>query len=476
MIDTVLSALRQEPVSKSARLGGVMRRAPGSLRGVRVLVAGAGLAGLTAARTLSRHGADVLVVEARTRLGGRVWTFRDAPMAPFCVEMGGEFIDGDHHALRGLTREFDLPLVRVLRRGFGLATSLGGRVRAYGSQRAAWERLAATLAPAVDAFTAADLSWDSTAAAAIAPVSLKRILQAAGAPAHLHAVAVALRGLLLADPQELSALVPVELLASGVANPAATTMYRIRGGNDRLIDALARDAKCRIERRAVVRAVVQEGSAVRVAVEEVSGRVSSVIVDYVVAAVPASTLRSWRFTPALPDRQQHAIRSLHYGSATKVHLRYRRRWWRRAHRPRAYGTDLPVGAVWESAEDQRGAAVLALLAGGGASAATRRLLERGGATAVSQALRWMNRSTPGPAEAVWTTWELDPWAGGGYAVFTTDFDPAARALLARGHGRVVFAGAHTSTEFQGYMNGAVETGLRAAAEIAFLHRLRPLLD
>ena len=61
--------------------------------------------------------------------------------------------------------------------------------------------------------------------------------------------------------------------------------------------------------------------------------------------------------------------------------------------------------------------------------------------------------------------EKDPWVGGGYAYFDPSFDALWRAWLARPHGRVLFAGEHTSIEFQGYMNGAVETGLRAAREL-----------
>ena len=67
-----------------------------------------------------------------------------------------------------------------------------------------------------------------------------------------------------------------------------------------------------------------------------------------------------------------------------------------------------------------------------------------------------------------TSWEDHPLVGGGYAVFPPGFDPALRAWLRRPAGRLVFAGEHTSDRWQGYMNGAVESGYRAAAEIAAL--------
>ena len=63
------------------------------------------------------------------------------------------------------------------------------------------------------------------------------------------------------------------------------------------------------------------------------------------------------------------------------------------------------------------------------------------------------------------TWEDDPFARGGYAYLDPGFDPAWRAQLRRRAGCIVFAGEHTSDDWQGYMNGAVETGLRAAAEV-----------
>jgi monoamine oxidase len=66
-------------------------------------------------------------------------------------------------------------------------------------------------------------------------------------------------------------------------------------------------------------------------------------------------------------------------------------------------------------------------------------------------------------------WEQDPWARGGYAFFDPAFDPSLRAWLARPFGRVFFAGEHTSVKWQGYMNGAVESGRRAAAEVAAVH-------
>jgi monoamine oxidase len=85
-------------------------------------------------------------------------------------------------------------------------------------------------------------------------------------------------------------------------------------------------------------------------------------------------------------------------------------------------------------------------------------------------LKWLGRPTKLLAQRFFS-WERDKWARGGYAVFDSRFDPALRAWLARPAGRIVFAGEHTSQRWPGYMNGAVESGRRAAIEIGVMEGL-----
>src|SRR5437763_1542829 len=121
----------------------------GGLGGVRVLVVGAGLAGLAAARDLLLNGADVTVVDARHRIGGRVLTVRDAFAERQHAEAGGDMIDDGQHEIRTLAEELGLKLTRILRRGFGYARpDTSGRTKIV--QRSAargWERLTEALSP-----------------------------------------------------------------------------------------------------------------------------------------------------------------------------------------------------------------------------------------------------------------------------------------------------------------------------------------
>src|SRR5262245_5173495 len=102
-----------------------------SLEGVSVLVAGAGLAGLAAARELIAAGATVVVVDARDRVGGRVWTVHDGFADGQHAEAGGDLIEDDHQAVRSLADRLGLRLVRILRGGWSyVRLDRSGRVTA----------------------------------------------------------------------------------------------------------------------------------------------------------------------------------------------------------------------------------------------------------------------------------------------------------------------------------------------------------
>jgi monoamine oxidase len=455
-----------------------MSLSPSVLRGCRVVVAGAGLAGLVAAHELRGRGARVQIFEARARLGGRVWTLRDGPIAPFHVEAGGELIDSEHRDLRTLARQLDVRLLRVLRGGFGMAVrgddapgTDAGRLQVSRSQTAAWRALGRALAPATRALAQSGGDWNSSAAAAIARYSFDDALKGAADYRHLRAVAEALRGFYLADPDRLSALVPVGELIDG-GNPGRAALYRIEGGADRLIDALERRIKRGIHRRHIVRAIQQNADGVRVAVEGADGLTVPIEAEYFVSTVPAPLAFEWTWLPALSVAQRRALEALSYGHATRVALRFERPWWRHPRRPRGYGTNLATGAVWDAGEGQRGAAILTLLAGGAASSQVRQLLRREGAAGLVRHLGWLGRAPATVPEPRVVCWEQDSWARGGYAYFGAGFDPSWRALLSRAWGRVLFAGEHTSRQWQGYMNGAVESGRRVADEIAALETVR----
>ena len=448
-----------------------MRR--GELGGVRVLVAGAGLAGLAAARDLMTNGADVAVVDARTRVGGRVWTVRQPFSAGQHAEAGGDMIEHDQLEIRRLAADLGLTLTRILRTGFGYARPDGsGRMRIAGPATArGWERIAQALGPLIHAYHLAEQSWDSPIAGDLASRSVAQWLDEIGADDELRTTAMGLRGFFLADPHDLSLLALVDQFASSSESSADWKMYRIKGGNHRLAAALAATIGNRLKLETEVVAVSHRGRTVRVSVKD-AGAVSQMNCDYVIFALPATLLRRIPISPALPAQQHDAIVRLKYGRATRTLLQFSRRFWRAPGRPRALGSPLPVGAMWEGNEEQPGrSGILSLLAGGGASDATQSLIAKDGINALVGSLGWLGAREKDLLGSHQTVWEPDPWARGGYAFFDPSYDAVFRAWLSRPCGRLFFAGEHTSVRWQGYTNGAIESGRRAAAEIAATHRL-----
>jgi monoamine oxidase len=438
------------------------------LSGISVLVAGAGLAGLAAARDLVAHGATVTVIDARDRVGGRVWTIRDGFAEGQHAEAGGDFVDEEQHELRNLATEVGLKVTRILKGGFGyVRADSSGRATILGSKATrGWDRLAQELRNVSRPYALAEQRWDSPITADLTRRSVASWLDDVKADPDLRATATGLRGFFLADPEELSLIALIDQFS---VNGAPGGLYRIDGGADRLTLALASPLGNRLHLKTELVAISHRGKVVRASLKQ-NRALSQINCDYAILTMPATLLRRIPITPALPAQQHEAVARLKYGRATRTLLQFSKRFWRADGRPRAFGSPLPFGAVWDGNEEQRGrAGILSLLAGGGASDATQAIVAKHGARGLADTLDWLGSLGGELIASRQFVWEQDPYARGGYAFFDPAFDPSLRAWLSRPAGRLFFAGEHTSIRWQGYMNGAIESGRRAAAEVAAVH-------
>jgi monoamine oxidase len=428
-----------------------------------VVVAGAGLAGLSAAHELTSSGVSVTLLDARARAGGRVWTVRDGFADGQHAELGAEFVDEGHAHVRALARRFGLPLVRVLDGGFL------HRVRVAGdgfhvSRSGPWEMCGDLLAPLLRRYQAAGGRDDEEVVREISTWSLTGWLEHQRASDEALAMARTVRGFFLADPEDLSVLPMVAQLAD-TGSPARIPVFRIVGGTDRLVAALLAHIPARTLLRHQVRAVEQAEDGIVVRVSDERERLQEIACDAVVMAMPASTLRDIAITPPLPEHQQKAIARLRYGCATKVAVQVADAALRRR-RARAFATDGALGAFWDATDGQSSDAnsIIHFLAGGSASARLGALASTGGSALLAD-LCWLRLAGAPIVATHRVTWEDDPFARGGYAYADPGFDPAWKPLLSRRARNIVFAGEHTSRDHQGYMEGAIESGQRAAAEL-----------
>jgi monoamine oxidase len=374
-------------------------------------------------------------------------------------ELGGEFIDANHEVMRQLVTELNLELIRVLPAGF-THRFRGNDGRYHASRTRPWTDLTSALQPLIKRYKAAAGDTESDGVRELATISLREWLRRQDTSPELHSMANALRGFFLADPDDLSVLPVVEQIVKG-GSPAQAEMYCVAGGADRLVDALVASTPARLLLRHRLRAVSHATDRVVAHVEDEQGDVHDIEGDAMVMTFPAAALARVEIRPALPALQEHAIRSVRYGCATKVIVQSARDLFA-GRRARAFATDTDLGAFWDGTEGT--GAVLTFLGGGCVSGRLRARADAAPSRLLDD-LCWLGMAgAPITATRV-ATWEDDPFAGGGYAYLDPAFDPAWRPLLSQRAGRLVFAGEHTSRDCQGYMNGAAETGLRAARQL-----------
>jgi monoamine oxidase len=450
-----------------------VRPRPDAASARRVVVVGAGLAGLTAALDLEAQGWDVVVLEARDRVGGRVHTLT-APFSPgLHVEAGGESIDDNHDAILALVDRFGLSTER--RPADGLASM---QVFREGRRRPIADVLAGRGGRVLEDHTRASEAL-SALAEDLDPAHPERFARAeeldgrslAGFLDDLDLVPEARflfetsnRGEYNAELRDLSLLFVLqqEAVVRDVPDAASETM-RLRGGNARLVEAM---------RDALAKPVVLGSPVTQIEWDDGGVRVTSTTrtdAARLVIALPTPPLRRITFAPSLPGELGQAIAELDLGTAVKVATEYRLRFWNELRTTGFTLTDLPFQIAW-AATDSSGSrddpGVLTQFITGDAAV-------RAAAMSDDDRMRTFGAeldevfpegiSSRGTNQAT-LAWANEPFTGGGYSVFRpgqlATFWPAIR----RGVGPISFAGEHTET-LAGFMESAVRSGHRVAREI-----------
>jgi monoamine oxidase len=389
----------------------------------RVAVVGAGLAGLAAAEALLAGGCEVVVLEARDRVGGRVWSRRLSNGA--VVEMGAEFVLPGNTVVEETAARLGLELSEK-GMAYGWREPRGGEPVAEEQLRAAAESIERELAH----------SHDSAAA----------LLDSLPDP---PAVREAIRARV-----EVSAAAPATEVAAeelgGVAALDDSPSHGVAGGNQGLALGLAERLGERVHLGDPV-AGIAVADAVRLTTR--SGELDA---DAAVVAVPATVLPVIRFEPELPAELRDALAAVRYGHAAKLFVPLR--------------DAPPAGAVlsvperywtWTARAGEDVQPVANAFAG--SAAALDRLGVADGATTWLVSLARLRPDLAlEPEGALLSTWDDDPWVRAAYSVQT----PAGPApALSELHGRLVFAGEHTAGPYAALMEGALRSGARAATQL-----------
>jgi monoamine oxidase len=448
----------------------------------RVIVVGAGLAGLCTAYELAALGHDVTVLEAQGRPGGRVQTLRDPFDDGLFAEAGASRIPTSHDLTLGYVRKFGLTLVPFDPAGVSsIRYAYGQRSRILPGAPFEWpsgipsdeRRLTPAeirrryIAPLIDEITDPfSAAWVPESLRKYDRVTRDEYLRAQGVSnAALHMMNLGstpvARFRSFLDVLHENAVDRELRRRTGIQNDQ---FLKIDEGNDRLPRAFADHLGGRIKYGCAVQRIQHDAYGVRVFFRTTQSLESSEAA-YVVCAVPFSTLRSVAFSPALTAEKRLVIEGLPYESATRVYLQSRDRYWMREGLSGFSETDHPM-EIWDSTYGQPGTRGILMSYNRGPKA---RELGRESETAQLRfGLKTIEQVYPGIQKnyerGFVKVWDRDPWARGAVAYLLPGQVSSLQPHIAHPEGRIYFAGEHASS-LRGWMQGALESGRRAATEI-----------
>jgi len=438
-----------------------------------VTVIGAGLAGLAAAYDLQRAGWTVTVLEARPRVGGRVYSIRTFAHGQI-AEGGGEFIEESHTRMLAFANEFNLPL---------------GGVGRWQGQKDDWAFFAGKAGRLFDStIWGTDLAeevnriWQEVAELGkLVPDPYQP--QAAREAARLdrqsaldwiqsldtHPLAKShfiqrIRGEYTTEPERFSLLDLARNAAMYYMTASRGENFRVIGGNDRIPSALA-ETLPDVRLNAVVTSIRLLSDEVVVTYKQGDTH-QTIHAAFAILAIPLTTARLIEFHSSLPAPYQRMVDEVSYGAVTKVLIQYWNRFWKE----RAWNghliTDAPIMISWHATshvESEDG--ILTVYTGGEPAAHLSALSDE---ERIHVAVNVIEELFPGSSEliehAATIAWPNEEFTRGSYMALAPGEVTTHWKSLMNPAGLLFFAGEH-ATPLQGYMEGAVESGQRAARMI-----------
>jgi monoamine oxidase len=422
------------------------------------IIIGAGLSGLAAAHALKKANWNVTVLEARTRTGGRVFSYSFQENPNLVCELGAEWIGDSHERMKALCKDFNIPLKD---HRFETWLLRDGEVKRPGQwdfspkAKAAFEKFRGVY----KAYTQRD--------------RLK--LDQYDWWTWLEEIGFTEDDLLLRDLQDSTDFGETIRMVSAYtaaaeyfeSSPYNEMDYKMVGGNSRLINALA---------DSLGQDVIYKGMPVE-KITQSAGRVivragnRDFMADACICTVPARTLDKITFVPPLPVAQREAADKLQYARIIKNSVLFRERFWQAENF--SLVSDVTSHYYFHSTKDQPGQQGILCSYAIGEKADVLASQSSGRCTdIITRDLVPFNQRAPELALNIKSyAWQRDSYTQGAYAFYRPGQWFTLRPILAQPHGKVLFAGEHLA-DWQGFMEGAVVTGEEAAQTLAGRARAR----
>jgi monoamine oxidase len=439
-----------------------------------IVVIGAGLAGLAAARSLQASGSDLVVLEARDRVGGRVLN-HELPGGEV-VEMGGEWIGPAQLRINKLVAELGIETFPTHNEGHHLL-DLHGRTKQYtgeipplpkaalvdlGQSQLRFDRLAKRVP--LEAPWAADRAerWDEETFA----TWVRRNTKTASARFFWEVFSEAV---FAAEPQDMSLLHALAYTHSGggvnslIGVRNAAQQDRLVGGSQLIAHRLAEGFGAELMLGAPVRSISQRADGVTVVADGVTVRARRVIVS-----IPPVLAGRIAYEPLLPPQRDLLTQKMPAGSVIKVNVVYDEPFWRaEGLTGQAAGDRAPIRFTFDNSPPSGSPGVLVCFLEGAQARRFGRIDAPARRRAVLASLvGYFGPRAGKPIDVIEQDWSAEEWTRGCYGAHLapgvwTQFGPALREPV----GRIHWAGTETASVWSGYMDGALTSGERAAAEV-----------
>jgi monoamine oxidase len=439
-----------------------------------VVVVGAGLSGLRAAEALAAAGREVVVVEARERVGGRLLngTLGDGTT----VDLGGQWVGSDHYRVRALAGELGIPIFPQFGEGRNLLDVRGKRRRYRGTiprlgPRVLWDVfMARRRLDRLAAGVSAAEPWTAEHAERLDAISVADwCAENVGSPMARELIALAGRTVWGAGPEELSLLHVLFYVRSAgsfdqlIDTEGGAQQDRLDGGAQLLPLRLAERLGDRVRPSMPARRIVQGSDSAIVVADGLA-----IETERVVVALPRALAARIAFDPPLPTAHRLLGERLRPGRLTKCMALYESPFWRADGLSGEAVTDAgPVTLTFDSSPRDGSAGVLLGFVGGPEVDEIEAMDgDERRAAVLACFTRLFGPRAERPLAYAEQEWSVEEWSGGGP---TSNFAPggwtACGPALREPLGRIHWAGTETATVWSGYMEGALQAGERVAAEV-----------
>lgn len=447
-----------------------------------IAILGGGMAGLHAAWTLQNKGIHAKVYEASSRAGGRMFTLHNRFGQGLNTEAGGEFLDTNHEDMLGLAKHFKLPLLDVTEDKSGYEEIVFHySTNSYSQEQAAkaFEPIVKTL---MDDRIKCGEDYDTPYAEKLDNTSMDEYIKSLNCEKWLQELLLAAYiGEYGVEASEQSALNFVSFIGFPKDGKLplfgeSDEKFKVIGGNEQIIYKLAEALGDKIKFQMQVKAISKKGRQYTIDFEQ-GGPVTA---DIIICAIPYTILRNIDLKiPNIAPMKMKCIKELGYGQNNKLLLGMKERVWRYGARPTlGYTYDKMVHTGWDNSHMQNnntGPAGFTVFVGGNDSLALagkttnvngKRKLEQKDLNPYLDRMDHIYGGFKGQFsndhEVI--TWSGNPLTKGSYAAYKVGQWSTIAGLEAEPlSDTFLFAGEHCSSNFQGFMNGAAETG-RVAAE------------